>query len=196
MKDGVVDGSNSPTGMGVMFEGSKEGVSNGVIVNVEAINCKGCFSAYPMDGVYQRGNTCASPICQSDNSPRGNSRFTNLWTAGANVKEQVYSRDIWVQDSYYYDVCDADEMRLNWEYEEGMFTNFEVTELETFSPRTPIAIDFNWDATCWKPTTDCSEFLEEPIGRPGTDRTNVLDPTDNVFEAPIGSCWGNQSWFD
>lgn len=196
VKDGVVDGSNSPAGMGVMFEGSEEGVSNGVIIDVEAINCKGCFAAFPMDGVYQRGNTCASPICQSEVSPRGGQPFTNLWTAGANIKHEVYSSDIWVQDSYYYDVCSTDEMRVKWEYEDGMFSRFDVTELTTFTPRTPTQAEFGWDATCWKPTTDCSEFLQEPIGRPDVERTNVLDPTADMYEAPRGSCWGHESWYD
>ena len=37
--DGVVDGSNAPTGICVMFEGSDPDVHDGIISNVEARNC-------------------------------------------------------------------------------------------------------------------------------------------------------------
>ena len=61
--NGVVEGSNAPTGICLMFEGSATGVSNGRIENVEARYCQGCFSGYPIEGLYQRNNTCASPVC-------------------------------------------------------------------------------------------------------------------------------------
>ena len=76
-----------------------------------------------------------------------------------------------------------------------MFTRFEVTELEEFTPRTPPSTDFTWNQTCvqaWKPTTDCSEFLIEPIGRPHIDHTSVYDPTKSVYEEPMGACWPTQ----
>ena len=52
IRDGVVQGSNAPTGICVMFEGSEHGVSNGTISNVEAYQCMGCFSGYPIAGLY------------------------------------------------------------------------------------------------------------------------------------------------
>ena len=48
MRNGVIDGNNSLTGMAVMYEGSEEGVHGGILENVEAINCQGCFAGYPM----------------------------------------------------------------------------------------------------------------------------------------------------
>jgi len=51
MRDGVVDGSNSPTGMCVMFEGSLPEIEGGRIEDVEAINCLGCFAGYPANGL-------------------------------------------------------------------------------------------------------------------------------------------------
>ena len=61
--NGVIEGSNAPTGICLMYEGSATGVSNGRIENVEARYCQGCFSGYPIEGLYQRNNTCASPVC-------------------------------------------------------------------------------------------------------------------------------------
>ena len=84
IRDGVVDGNNSPTGMCVMFEGSKAGVRGGLIENVEAVNCQGCFSGYPATRLRQRNVTCASPVCPSDKPFRGGKTSVNLWTAGNN----------------------------------------------------------------------------------------------------------------
>ena len=73
-----------------------------------------------------------------------------------------------------------------------MFTRFEVTELEEFTPRTPPQTEFTWEQTCveaWTPTTDCSEFLVEQIGRGHIEVTSVYDPTKSVLEEPMGSCW-------
>ena len=76
-----------------------------------------------------------------------------------------------------------------------MFTRFEVTELEEFTPRTPPQTEFTWEQTCveaWTPTTDCSEFLVEQIGRGHIEVTSVYDPTKSVYEEPMGSCWVTQ----
>ena len=35
---GLVDGNNSPTGAGVMFEGSEEGVTGGLLEDVDAVH--------------------------------------------------------------------------------------------------------------------------------------------------------------
>lgn len=151
-----------------------------------------------MDGLYQRGNTCASVICPSDNPWRGGPEWWRPkgWIAGANIKEQVFSKNIWVEDSYYYDPCtNPNEFQLQWEYAEGMFTRFDVTELEEFTPRTPPQTEFSWEKTCidaWKPTTDCSEFEIEQIGRGHIEVTSVYDPTKLLYEQPMGSCWVTQ----
>ena len=52
IRDGVVDGNNSPTGMGVMFEGSLANIEGGLLERVEVINCQGCFSGHPMKDLY------------------------------------------------------------------------------------------------------------------------------------------------
>jgi hypothetical protein len=64
ISNGVVEGSNAPYGMCVMFEGSEEGIHGGRIENVEARYCGGCFSGFPATNLFQTGNTCAAPICE------------------------------------------------------------------------------------------------------------------------------------
>ena len=46
--NGVIEGSNAPTGICLMFEGSDPDVHGGLIENVEARYCQGCFSGYPI----------------------------------------------------------------------------------------------------------------------------------------------------
>ena len=86
----------------MMFEGSASDVHGGLIENVEARNCQGCFSGYPANGLYQTGNICAASVCPSDDPPRGGKNRVNLWTAGDNNRDGVLAYDITVEDSYYY----------------------------------------------------------------------------------------------
>ena len=100
LKNGVVDGSNAPTGICIMFEGSHKDVSGGLVENVEARNCGGCFSAYPQKGNRQKNNVCAAPICPSWDTPRGGKvSYLNLWTAGDNHKYEVFGEDVQVESS-------------------------------------------------------------------------------------------------
>ena len=70
-----------------MFEGSSETTHGGLIYDVEAINCQGCFSGYPANGLVEDSNYCISPICQSDDPPRGGKDWVNLLTAGDNAHD-------------------------------------------------------------------------------------------------------------
>ena len=65
ISNGLINGSNAPTGMCIMFEGSDPAVHGGLIENVEAINCLGCFSGYPANGLRQNNVTCANQACPS-----------------------------------------------------------------------------------------------------------------------------------
>ena len=101
----MVNGNNSPTGMAVMYEGSEEGISGGLIENVEVINARGCFGGYPISDLYETGTTCALSFCNADyeNAIRDKNRDRfSMWTAGSNVREGVHSHNITVVDSYYY----------------------------------------------------------------------------------------------
>jgi len=199
VRRGVVDGGNSMTGQSVMFEGSSADSIGGYVDDVEVINAQGCFGYYPQKGIYQTNSVCAHPVCASDNPPRGAQEWTNLWTAGANTTitaDGYFASDIWVEDSYVYDVCDSDEMRINWEWEEGMYTNFGVTELEEFTPRTPPTANLPWDAECWRPTATCADFIQEWMGGDQSSRTSTNDANASTYEALQGSCYGNKTWND
>ena len=76
-----------------------------------------------------------------------------------------------------------------------MFTRFDVTELEEFTPKTPPQTKFSWEQTCvdaWKPSTDCSQFEVEQIGREHIEVTSVYDPNKILNYHPKGACWISQ----
>ena len=138
LRNGVVDGNNANNGICVMFEGSEHSVHGGVIENVEARNCQGCFSGYPANGLYQTNNVCAESVCQSHNPPRGGKTKVNLWAAGDNNRDEVLSKDITVENSAYYKPCSDDEGRLYWEARWGeMFTGGapDIHEITEWTPK-------------------------------------------------------------
>ena len=196
LRHGVVNGGNSSTGQSVMYEGSSEESIGGYVDDVEVVNAQGCFGYYPQKDVFQTGGICASPVCASDNPPRGAQPMTNLWTAGANLTVNLYAEDIWVEDSYVYDVCDESEMRINWEWEEGLYTNFEVTELDEFTPREPPSVNLPWDSDCWRPTLTCADFWQEHIGGEQESRVSTTNADKSTYENLQGSCYGNLEWND
>lgn len=63
LKNGLIDGNNAQTGICVMYEGSESHVHGGLIQDVEAIHCQGCFSGYPSNGLVMRDVTCADSWC-------------------------------------------------------------------------------------------------------------------------------------
>ena len=196
LRHGTVYGGNSSTGQSVMYEGSSVESIGGYVDDIEVLNAQGCFGFYPQNGIFMTNGVCASPVCASHDPPRGAQPMTNLWTAGANLTVDLYAEDIWVEDSYVYDVCDASEMRVGWEYDDGAYTNFEVTELEEFTPREPYAANFPWDSECWRPAYTCADFWQEHIGGEQEDRVSTTDADKSTYEALQGSCYGNLEWND
>ena len=200
LKHGVVDGGNSSTGQSVMYEGSSVDSIGGYVEDVEVLNAQGCFGFFPQDGAVMTNGTCASPVCASDNPPRGAQPMTNLWTAGANVNVGLYASDIEVYDSYVYDPCDESEMRIGWEYDDGMYTAFEVEEIFEFEPRTPPTANLPWDAEwaeCFRPDLTCADFIQEHIGGDfQEDRVSTQDASKSTYEPLQGSCYGNLEWGD
>lgn len=80
LKNGLIDGNNAKTGICVMHEGSAHYVHGGLIENVEAIHCQGCFSGYPSNGLVMRDVTCADSWCEgtTERGAKRNGVF-NYW---------------------------------------------------------------------------------------------------------------------
>ena len=192
--NGVVEGSNAPTGICVMYEGSDPDAAGGLIENVEARYCQGCFSGFPIRDLVQRNNVCASPVCKSDDPPRGGKDFVNMWTAGDNTRDGIYADNILVEDSYYYDGCDESEGRVYWDSRDDIFVGGApgVEEIFEWEPRQEFLNNFAWESCGfteeYMPDTDCNDFPVQVVGSE-TPRITVAGDNEEIYEVMYGSCF-------
>ena len=204
IRNGVVDGNNANNGICVMFEGSEESVRGGLVENVEARNCQGCFSGYPANGLVFRDLSCAASVCQSHNPPRGGKTKVNLWAAGDNVRDGVYGENITVENSTYYQPCDDSEGRLFWESrwdemfvknrweseEEPSFPEGgpDIREVYEWTPKEALELEFPWDDCKLEPDfIDCHDWPVQNIGHE-LIRENVNTGEEFVIDV-WGACW-------
>ena len=209
IRNGVVDGNNANNGICVMFEGSEESVHGGIVDNVEARNCQGCFSGYPANGLVMSNLSCAASVCQSHNPPRGGKTTVNLWAAGDNVRDGVYGKDILVENGTYYQPCDESEGRLYWEsrwdemfiknrwddpYPDGKngytFKNGgpDIREVFEWTPKEALELTFPWDDCNLEPDfIDCHDWPVQNIGHE-LIRENVNTGEEFVIDV-WGACW-------
>ena len=66
---------------------------------------------------------------------------------------------------------------------------FDVTELEEFTPKTPVNTEFPWDHCGFEPPAiDCSEFKDEVWH--GRQIVGNVNHVDKMMYFPVeGSCW-------
>lgn len=150
LKNGVVEGSNAPTGICVMFEGSESHVHGGLIQDVEVTGCQGCFSGYPANGLVQRHNFCVNTACNGSKL-RGRKGidgkgWINFWAAGDNKREGVIAKNVQVYDSWYDKLC-PERNRVYWEARKGKsFTVKEMKQLKgPYTPKPRPKAEFRWD---------------------------------------------------
>lgn len=134
MRHGIVDGNNASTGICVMYEGSAKHVHGGLVEDVDAIHCQGCFSGYPQNGLTFRNVTCAQSWCEGtpERGLKKDGRF-NYWQFGNNNVERVYGKHGVVEDSFYENNCP--KAKLFWAADENQVDKFEVTEIDHYTPR-------------------------------------------------------------
>lgn len=131
IRRGLVDGNNSPSGVGVMFELS-DGSIGGLCEDVDALHQgNGCFSAYPGIGVTFRRTRARDNICSDQG--RGAPLSDGLAWAGS-----PESSGLAIEDSRYFALCAG----LVWD--ESVFDLVELDE-EDFTPRGPQRLRFCWE---------------------------------------------------
>lgn len=65
IRRGLIDGNNSPAGVGVMFELHETGMSGGRVEDVDAVRQgNGCFAAYPANNITFLRTRCFKNICE------------------------------------------------------------------------------------------------------------------------------------
>jgi len=182
LKNGIVDGNNSDRGICVMYEGSSIETEGGLVENVDAIHCQGCFSGYPSTGLEMKNVTCAQSWCDgTERFPAKKDGAFNLWQYGPNLVEPVYSYNNTVADSFYENNCPSTKVHHVYGGgdsvgEDYSLISFEATEITngTYTIPTPMTITFDWDtcADLTVPTTKCEEFPRQRLGKYG-ERTNI-----------------------
>ena len=129
---GLIDGNNSPSGVGVIFDG---GTSTGLVEDVDAVHMgNGCFSDYAgADGNTFRRARCRDNICTDQG--RGLPASGALMYAG----HPDYTM-IAVEDSHYANACNPDNIA----WPDESFSTLELSE-QAFTPRAPISLDLCWE---------------------------------------------------
>jgi hypothetical protein len=132
IRRGLVDGNNSPSGVGVIFDGD---TSTGLVEDVDAIRMgNGCFSNYAgAEGNVFRRTRCRENICEDQG--RGLPGSNALMWAGRPGLSQIR-----LEDSQYFAACNAG----NIVWPQDSFEVVEVTE-QDFALRAPIRVDLCWE---------------------------------------------------
>ncbi len=131
IRRGLIDGNNSPSGVGVIFDG---GDATGLVEDVDAIRMgNGCFSAYDGgDGTIFRRTRCRENICGDQG--RGVPLSNALMWAGQPGLTQLR-----IEDSSYFASCND-----NLVWPQDSFAVVELNEVD-FKLRAAIVNTFCWD---------------------------------------------------
>ena len=191
LKNGVVDGNNAPFGICVMYEGSSKKVKGGLVENVEARHCQGCFSGYPSNGLVMTGNTCADHWCDGTPERGPKTGKFNLWQFGHNYLHKVYAQNNVVDDSYYQNTCGEDKTRLFWakapETSAPTVTWGEFTDIgDSYEPKKALELSFPWDDCLEVPDISCEDFPMQPIANK-VMKTNV-NTGEEFYVLSAGQC--------
>ena len=132
VRRGLVDGNNSPSGVGIMFEQDAGTSRGGLCEDVDAVRMgNGCFSAYPGRGVTFVRTRCRDNICGDQG--RGVPLSSGLAWAGSPA-----SQSLQILDSAYDDLCGG----LVWDRD--VFDRIVLVE-QDFELRQPQRISFCWE---------------------------------------------------
>lgn len=132
IRRGLIDGNNSPSGVGVIFDGD---TGLGVVEDVDAIHMgNGCFSDYGgADGAVFRRTRCRDNICTDQG--RGPPSSNALMFCGHPGYTQIR-----LEMSSYFAACNPGN--IVWPVD--TFAVAEAKE-EDFTPRAPIALKLCWE---------------------------------------------------
>lgn len=132
VRRGLVDGNNSPSGVGVIFDGD---TSEGLVEDVDAVRMgNGCFSAYAgADGSVFHRVRCRENICTDQG--RGPPASKGLMFCGRPGLSELL-----LLEAEYFDACAPN----NLVWPSSSFAKIELAEKD-FSPRPAIVNTFCWE---------------------------------------------------
>jgi len=138
VRRGIVDGNNSPSGDGVMFEQSANGITGGLCQNVDVLHQgNGCFAGYPAQNIIFQYVRTKDNHCDGW-SGRGPPSSNALVFAGGS-EGGIDSHNISVLSSQYYNLCNPGN--LFWP--DQAFSSKDAVN-QDFSPREIITNKFCW----------------------------------------------------
>jgi len=140
---GLIDGNNSPTGDGVMFECGDRAhayMNAGSVLDVDTINQgNGCFGGWGVSNVVFQRVRAARTHCTGW-AGRGAPSSGALVFAGGKEAGQVPSHNLQIINASYAELC-----KKNLVWPGSAFTRVELVE-KPFVPREPIRLQFCWES--------------------------------------------------
>ena len=179
VRRGLVDGNNAPSGVGVMFEKS----SNGLVEDVDTVRMgNGSFAGYPGYNVTFRRVRARENICTDQG--RGLPMSGGLVWAG-----NPDSSGLRIEDSRYFDLCN--QYAKVWD--KASFDIVDITS-EDFALRPAIVNKFAWE-TEEAPAQTEPALEPAPAPEPAPDQTQQdTVPPSVQFAAPLdGSTYRRRS---
>jgi hypothetical protein len=137
VRRGYIDGNNSPSGVGVIFDGAGTGVaSTGSVEDVDAVRMgNGCFSSIRggAGNVFRRTG-CRENICVGQSGREAPRSEGLMWAAAKDGPK------IRVEQSRYYAACNP--KNIYWHQD-----SFEVADIKAvdFTPRAALKQRFCWE---------------------------------------------------
>merc|ERR1712232_729744 len=142
VRRGLVDGNNSPSGVGVMIEQDDITKSDGLVEDVDAVRMgDGCFSAYGARNIRFVRTRCRENHCDGWSGRSAPMSHSLLFVAGD--ESGCNCSNIQVEQAQYFAACNPSH--LVWSAHEGAFTKVDLTEVD-FALRSPVSVKFCWDA--------------------------------------------------
>jgi hypothetical protein len=142
VRRGLVDGNDSPSGVGVMIEQDDMSKSGALVEDVDAVRMgDGCFSAYGGRNIRFVRTRCRENHCVGWAGRSAPMSGGLLYAAGD--ESGCNCSNITIEQSQYFAACNAD--KLVWEAHEGAWTKKDLIEVD-FTLRSPVSVQFCWDA--------------------------------------------------
>jgi Bacterial Ig domain/Right handed beta helix region len=184
VRRGHLNGNNSPSGVGVMFEGSR----NGLVEDVDTVaQGNGSFSAYPGHDITFRRTRARDNICESQ-AGRGEPMSNALVWAGS-----PDSSGLRLEGSKYFNLCNPS----NLVWDRSSFDVIQVTQ-ENFSPRPAIQLSFAWEDGSAAPPEPEPAPDPEPVPEPDPDdpdpATDITPPSVHIMAPADGSVVRRRSY--
>jgi Ca2+-binding RTX toxin-like protein len=163
---GVIDGNNSPSGQGVIFEGSK----NGIVSHVDAIHMgNGAFASYGNNNTFEYTRSFDNIVTdQGRGAPMSGAVIWTMNGDGNTVSNSSYQNP-------------AVPYNIVFDYQNGT-NSVNVTQVTGTAPQTHWANDLHWGMDSGIPTGNPGSGA--PVG--GTDSGNTASEPNSGSGAPTG----------